>query len=117
MKSVTFGMRFSHFLLMISLYLILTLHAKTASIWETNFRNMIYNLSYMDNLAFSSNNAEDLLLACPRAESLFGEFGFKLQQFGFNSPEIMEKLPEFEPIKVLYGGIWRRICIHAEFIS
>ena len=53
MKRIPFGLRFSPFLLMI-------LHVYTISVGEISMRNMLFNLSYMDNLAFTAETSVEL---------------------------------------------------------
>ena len=53
MKRIPFGLRFSPFLLMI-------LHVYTISVGEISMRNMLFNLLYMDNLAFTAETSVEL---------------------------------------------------------
>lgn len=106
---VPFGMRFSPFLLMMSLYVILILHARIVTEKESNVRSMLFNLSYMDNLAFSSNSENDLQHAFEKSFQIFNDACFNLQQFHSNyEPLLKENLPDEdtpEECKVL-GMLW-----------
>lgn len=81
---VPFGMRFSPFLLMISLYYILMRRASDNSDCQ-NVKKAIYDLAYVDNLAYSADSPEELIEAIQIARSTFEQYGFSLQQFCSNS--------------------------------
>ena len=104
MKRVPFGMRFSPFLLMISLYIILILHVFIISNVENNIRNMLYNLSYMDNLSFSSSSEEEVSRAYEYSHDVFSQYGFNLQQFASNSNTIQGVSQDHS--KTLFGMNW-----------
>ena len=106
MKRVQFGMRFSIFLLMISLYVILILHAYTISASEISMQNMLFNLSYMDNLAFSAETAVELEEALVESKNIFESYGFKLQQFGTNCSTLKSESIECTDNTNLFGLNW-----------
>ena len=62
MNRLPFGMRFSPGILMVALYIIIVLHCFTNP-YEGEIRKMLYNLAYMDNLAYSCNVKSDLFSA------------------------------------------------------
>ena len=90
---VPFGMRFSPFLLMMSLFVILILHANILSERELNLRSMLHCLSYMDNLAYSADNYDDLRYALDKSFEIFNSVGFNLQQFCSNNQELSKNFP------------------------
>ena len=77
-----FGLRFSPFILMIALYVILVLANDDEN--GMQLRKELYDLTYMDNIAWTTNTEECLQSAYDKFESIFGEFQFKLQQFHTN---------------------------------
>jgi len=88
---VPFGLRFSPFLLMVSLYYILMSSGQSSENPDENeIKRCMYNLAYMDNLAFSSEDETKLLEAYNLAVKTFGSFGFKLQQFAGNSESFVD---------------------------
>ena len=101
---VPFGMRFSPFLLLISLYIILILNGHEENI---KLREMLYNLAYMDNLAFSSGSEPELLEAYETSKKIFNEYKFNLQQYATNSKILSQELEESpgEEVK-LFGMTW-----------
>lgn len=84
---VPFGMRFSPFLLMISLYMILVLNVSLTES-EKKVCGMIYNLAYMDNLAFSSNSISEVKSSLDTAKKILGSYGFTLQQVCVNDKNL-----------------------------
>lgn len=87
---VPFGMRFSATLLMMALYIILVRDRDPSN--NPHITQMMYNLSYVDNLAYSSSSEEELSEAFDRAKFLFNSYGFKLQKFSSNSNSFNSKL-------------------------
>ena len=85
---VPFGLRFSPFLLMLSLYVQLILHVNIVSAEEREIREMLFNLAYMDNLAYSSSNVDTLFEALQKSLAIFNSFGFKLQKFASNCSDM-----------------------------
>ena len=91
---VPFGMRFSPFLLMMSLYLILILHANIITEKENLLRNTLYNLAYMDNLSFSAQDYDQLKYAYEKSHEIFNAAGFNLQQFHSNCDLLSKQFVE-----------------------
>jgi hypothetical protein len=106
---VPFGLRFSPTLLMLSLYIQLILNADETNHSETEIRNMLYNLAYMDNLGYSSSNSGEVLRAYDTSQSIFNSFGFNLQQFATNCTDLIPRLDDSgvvsEDVK-LFGLVW-----------
>ena len=108
MNRLPFGMRFSPGILMVALYIILILHCFTDP-YENDIRRMIYNLAYMDNLAYSCNLKSDLISSFYRVQNIFNPYGFSLQQFATNLPELQDHLEsgaEEVPETKLLGILW-----------
>ena len=80
-----FGMRCSPSILMIALYIILILHVDIFDQFEWDLRKSMFNLSYMDNIAYASSTENDVILAYQKAHTIFNSYGFQLQQFQSNS--------------------------------
>lgn len=107
LKRVPFGMRFSPFLLMISLYIMLILHANIISEKNSIVRNMLFNLSYMDNIAFSGSSPEEISEAYKYSHEIFSSYCFELQQFASNCNSESCSIPyENESVKNLFGILW-----------
>ena len=89
-----FGMRFSPFLLLMALNIILMRDPEMSDDDEQikQIKREIYNLSYMDNLAYSCNEENDLFKALKISKETFASYGFQLQQFATNSNELHNKL-------------------------
>ena len=85
-RRVPFGMRFSATLLMLALYIILIVNSEPTN---SNINNTIFNLSYMDNLAYSSNSEDNLINAFEVSKNSFNSYGFKLQKYFTNSQEFL----------------------------
>ena len=114
---VTFGLRFSPFLLMISLYLILLHNDKfsdqKSEKSDNHLRHMLYNLAYMDNLAFSSSVQDEITKVVPKIKAIFAEYKFNLQQFAVNVPSLQTALDtEYnvasENSTKLFGLMWNK---------
>src|ERR1700755_2924768 len=84
---IPFGIRCSPTILMLALYIILILHVDTYIAFEDELRKGLFNLAYMDNLAYSSNSENDILQAYHRSHAIFNNYKFNLQKFYSNSPE------------------------------
>jgi len=103
---VPFGLRFSPALLMIALYVMLVLDCVDDD-YDLSIREMMYNLAYMDNIAFSSSSETTLLDAYHRAESIFSTYCFHLQKFATNCPTLKSVLDASSSDDVkLFGMIW-----------
>ena len=88
-QRLPFGMRFSPFLLMISLYYILIVNKSEIT---DDMSDMLFNLCYMDNLAFSSNDVTKMIDAYKTSFKIFNKYSFNLQQFVSNCPELSKFL-------------------------
>ena len=87
-KRLPFGLRFSPFLLMISLYYMLIVNNSEIS---DDISNMLFNLCYMDNFAFSANNARIMIEAFESSVKIFSKYSFNLQQFVSNCDDLNER--------------------------
>ena len=86
--SLPFGLRCSPALLMIALYKILILDTAEDTHDTRELKRQVYSLMYMDNGAFSCNDPEKLKLAYKNLHDIFESYGFGLQQFITNEPEL-----------------------------
>ena len=89
---VPFGTRFSPTLLIMALYIMLVLNANVQNSKTKEICNMLYNLSYMDNIAYSANDEENMLESYKLSLGIFSSYGFKLQKFSTNSPTMLNIL-------------------------
>jgi len=85
-----FGLRCAPTLLMLALYHILVLEAEDDEPKLKNFKNLIYQLSYMDNAAITYNTEEELKWGYNQLSNIFEPYCFGLQQFLTNSSELQE---------------------------
>ena len=110
MCRVPFGMRYSPFLLMISLYYMLIYVKGDESEKISNIKRALYDLAYVDNLAYTGDDADDLLEAVKVAHETFDNYGFSLQQFASNSSVannyIKDNYNEPESEVKLLGMVW-----------
>ena len=89
-RRVPFGMRYSPFLLMISLYYILVYAAEGDSDFVRKVKLALYDLAYVDNLAFTSDDENEIKRAICIAKEALGAFKFNLQQYASNSASVNE---------------------------
>ena len=104
-----FGLRFSPFVLMFALYIILL--ESDSNVELKNFKRDLYELAYMDNLAWTSNDETSLVGAYHDAIDIFDNYKFKLQQFHTNHAELQTKLSDdgnevSESKYTLFGMLW-----------
>ena len=109
---LSFGLRCSPFLLMISLYYILIfLSEKDPSSLRT-LKRLMYSLLYMDNGAITFESIEDLKWAYTQLPSIFGAFKFEVQQISTNLLSLQNEIDQEKtvtPERVpLFGMIWER---------
>ena len=84
-----FGLRFSPFLLMISLYYVLLVNCNHN---DEDVTRMLFNLCYMDNLAFSASERHLVKKAYETSNRIFGQFSFNLQKIEVNDSVLREEL-------------------------
>ena len=99
-ERLPFGLRFSPFLLMMTIYYILIIN--NADI-DQNISNMLFNLCYMDNLAYSASNTSQMLEAYEASCTLFNKYKFNLQKFATNNPELRDKFPSTEKDSLIHN--------------
>ena len=107
-KRVPFGMRFSPYLLMMSLYIILVLCVAICDPCELKVRRMLYNLAYMDNLAFSSSNKKEVLQAYDSSRNVFSSYKINLQQYATNCDDLSIHFDSAIDSTNLFGIKWNR---------
>ena len=106
-----FGLRFSPFVLMVALYIILMNSDDTGD--TRQFKRDLYELAYMDNLAWTSNDERALVAAYHNSVDIFDDFKFKLQQFNTNYLDLQIKIDEeMDDISdsscKLFGMLWHK---------
>ena len=105
-----FGLRFSPFVLLIALHIIL-LASNFGECDKDIFLSDLYDMAYMDNLAWTTDSLEELYPAYLKVTKLFGEYGFKLQQFQTNHNVTQSLInselgEEMEDECKLFGMLW-----------
>ena len=110
---LSFGLRCSPFLLMISLYYILVLESRFDDTPLRNLKQLMYSLLYMDNGAITCESRDELERAFNQLQSIFGPYHFEVQQLTTNDfqlqDEINQKLGEGPEVCVkLFGLMWDR---------
>ena len=110
LRRVPFGMRYSPFLLMLSLYYIL-IKDRNEDSESQNIRRAIYDLAYVDNLAYSSNEPDQIQKALIESKNIFAQYGFDLHSIYSNCTSSLRKLEDKIDIgeseeNNLLGTIW-----------
>lgn len=118
---VPFGLRFSPFLLMISLYYALLVNSDHE---DEEVTRMLFNLCYMDNLAFSSSERHLVQKAYETSTRIFEQFSFNLQKIEVNDSQLRDKLAlQANPVGTtnLLGLTWNtstdEICNNPVFLN
>ena len=109
-----FGLTCSPTLLMLALHIILNQDTVNDTEEVRNLKRHIYNLAYMDNLAFSSNDLDTIRWAYSVLPSIFSPYKFDLQQFITNDEELQENIDQGNDstprtVKLL-GLLWDRVA-------
>lgn len=105
-----FGLRCSPAILLLCMYKILVEDSKSDIQSVRDLKCLIYDLTYMDNCALSSNDLDELKESYLRLDSIFNPYQFKLQQFATNESGVSELIREADhgipgnPVKLL--GMW-----------
>ena len=105
-----FGLRFSPFILMLALYMIL-MQSESHTEHLKELKKGLYELEYMDNLAWTTDSVDSLEFAYRNSLEIFKDYGFCLQQFHTNFHEMQtridrEHLAESEHHCKLFGLMW-----------
>ena len=109
---LSFGLRCSPTLLMISLYYILVVNDCDQTL--TEIKRLLYQLFYMDNGAYTCKSSEELIAVYRTLPSIFEPYKFPLQQFVTNDSSLQEIIDhekgEETPQEVKLLGIqWSRL--------
>ena len=109
-----FGLRCSPTLLMIALFKILIIDAKDDNERLKYQKKLMYNLCYMDNLAFSSESEDEIVEVYKGLKNVFGPYQFDLQQFVTNVDWFQREIDGELEIKTdekvkLLGLMWNRV--------
>ncbi|RXG53621.1 hypothetical protein Avbf_13496 [Armadillidium vulgare] len=110
---LSFGLKPSPFLLLMSLYYVLILNVNDDSQEIINLKRTIYDLLYMDNCAFSSSDSNQLKWAFCQLDNIFSPYKISLQQFVTNDKNLQDHIDKksgiVTPPKVkFFGLIWDR---------
>jgi len=116
-----FGISCSPSILMLALYKLLIIDDPGDCEQLTQLRRLVYTLTYMDNVAFTTNEANDMEELLQKVIKLFESYCFPLQQFVTNLKFVQERLDKdtgndtAETVK-LFGLQWHRAedCISAK---
>jgi len=111
---LSFGVRCSPTILMLALYYILVLNVRDDDDETKNMKSLIYQLSYMDNLAVTASNRDQLTKFYHSLRPIFDEFGFPLQQFVSNCTELQSSIDDEFDVETkdevkLLGLNWNRV--------
>ena len=87
-----FGLRCSPVVLMLALYKILIIDAQNDDINLKAFKNLIYQLSYMDNCAFTSESHDEFHWMFNTVKEIFSPYKFALQQFQSNDETLRNQI-------------------------
>ncbi|XP_068224897.1 uncharacterized protein [Palaemon carinicauda] len=109
-----FGLRCSPALLMLGLYKILILDSTNDSFPLMKLKRTIYQLSYMDNCAFTAETSECLLWMYTMLEDIFSPYKFSLQQFLSNDMSLQKEIDKIQETETptkskLLGLEWDRM--------
>ena len=110
---LSFGLRCSPFLLMISLYYILVLESESDPAPLRHLKHLMYSLLYMDNGAITCDTRDKLIWAFEQLTSIFSPYKFDVQQLMTNDLDLQDninqKLGESpQPCTKLFGLLWDR---------
>ena len=108
-----FGLRSSPCLLMLGLYKILMMDNDNDDENLINLKKSIFNVIYMDNGGFSSNDTNTLYWSYEMMQKIFEEYKFSLQQFTTNDLHLQNAIDEelgiITPTRVkVLGMTWDR---------
>ena len=111
---LSFGLRCSPFLLMISLYYILIMNSENDDVRLKECKRLIYSLIYMDNGAYSCGDLETLQWAYSVLPKVFEPFHFSVQQMVTNDASLQSRIDEDMKIGTpvdskLFGLTWNRV--------
>ena len=110
---LSFGLRCSPFLLMISLYYMLVIQ-HTGNDELDNLKKLIYALIYMDNGAVSFNDVDKLRWAYQQLDSIFEPYKFSIQQLVTNDSALQMEIDQSyncstPSLNKLFGLTWDRV--------
>ncbi|XP_068211750.1 uncharacterized protein [Palaemon carinicauda] len=91
-----FGLRCSPALLMLGLYKKLIMDSTNDSFPLMKLKRTIYQLSYMDNCAFTAETSECLLWMYTMLEDIFSPYKFSLQQFLSNDISLQKEIDKVQ---------------------
>mgnify|MGYP000654560869 CR=1 FL=1 len=89
---LSFGLRCSPALLMLSLYKLLILENEGVSESLIKWKRLIYHCTYMDNCAISTDSFDELHDVFNSLKGIFEPYGFPLQQFITNDEALQKQI-------------------------
>ena len=124
---LSFGLRCSPFLLMISLYYILVIQSSN-DVRVDNLKKLMYSLLYMDNVAVTASSFDELYWAYQQTAEIFKPYHFGVQQLVTNDSHLQQDIDgqcgtETPEVNMLLGLHWnrmtdevytRQICLNSE---
>ena len=133
-RRLTFGLRCSPAILILGLFKILVTDSEDERTKLSNLKKLIYQLTYMDNCAISSNDTNYIAWAYDQLNSIFNPYKFEVQQFLTNEQNLSKVIhsnsenkteagpepepvsenktetgPKPEPVKKLLGINWDQV--------
>lgn len=113
MNRLPFGLVCSPTILMTSLFKMLCVDSNSNSTEIQTLKNKIYDLAYMDNLAYSTDSKNELHWAYDQLMEMFASYVFELQQFCTNDLELQKRIDAqlncTTPTEVsMLGMLWDR---------
>ena len=107
---LSFGLRCSPTILMIGLYIILMQNTENDDFKLINFKKLLYQLAYMDNIGFVADSEDELFWGSNQLEGIFSSYKFGLQQFISNHSKLHADFNpdenENDTVKKLLGMQW-----------
>ena len=112
-QRLSFGLRASPSILMLGLFKILLLDIGNDEEKTVELKRSVFNLIYMDNGGYSSNNLDTLHWSYKELERIFEPYRFYLQQFATNNECLQKKIDEDKQCETpsnvkLFGMTWNR---------
>ena len=91
-KRLSFGLRCSPAILMLSLYKVLVLDNCGTNHKLNKLKALIYQLTYMNNCAVTSDSTDYLMWAYHGLNNIFSPYKFTLQKFATNNSQLKEEI-------------------------
>ena len=111
---LAFGLRFSPSILLTVMYYILMYDTRDDSEKLKELKRNLYMLAYVDNIAYSCNNEEDVWFGYKNSIEIFEKFKFPLQKFVTNAIFLQEQCDQDYNVETpvenpFFGIVWDRL--------